>query len=105
MYIPDKTSPLHGGTQQIVRCDNGYGASIVRHSFSYGSDEGLFELGVFYYPCANSDECALDYSTPITDDVIGSLTEAEIEEMLGRIESLPKKEEPASTAENERVKT
>lgn len=61
---------------------NGYGASVLRSSYSFGGDRGLFELAVL----KDGDIC---YSTPITNDVIGYLTADEVTEHLQRIEKLP----------------
>jgi len=54
------------------KADNGYGASIVQHSFSYGHEEGLWELAVL------DKDGKLDYTTPITADVLGYLTEEKL---------------------------
>ena len=35
-----------GGTRHRYRFPNGYEASVVRHRYSYGGREGLFELAV-----------------------------------------------------------
>lgn len=61
---------------------NGYGASVLRSSYSFGGDRGLFELAVL----KDGDIC---YSTPITNDVIGYLTADEVTEYLQQIEKLP----------------
>lgn len=68
-------------TQYIFDFDNGYSASVVRGIGTYGGEEGLFELAVLH----NEKLC---YDTPITDDVIGWQTAAEIAELLNRIEAL-----------------
>lgn len=62
---------------------NGYGASVIRHSFSYGGDKGLYELAV----TKGGDLC---YSTPITDDVIGWLKPRDVAILLRNIQALPK---------------
>lgn len=62
--------------------ENGYGASVLRSSYSFGGDRGLFELAVL----KDGDIC---YSTPITSDVVGYLTADEVAEYLSRIEKLP----------------
>jgi hypothetical protein len=48
-----------------ARFDNGRGASVVKSPMSYGGDAGLYELAVL------DATGKLDYTTPITADVIG----------------------------------
>jgi hypothetical protein len=74
---------LNGGNQKIYRFDNGYGASVVNHSYSYGT-----ELAVLKFKSENNFDFELNYDTPITDDVIGHLHEAELENILKDIENL-----------------
>lgn len=75
-----------GGGIIHLRFPNGYGASIIRHFASYGNAEGLFEVGVL------GQDGSLDYTTPITEDVIGYLTPEEVRVLLLRIIALPKPE-------------
>ena len=82
MFEPVLTRCINGGTQDIYRFDNGYGASVVNHSFSYGT-----ELAVIQFH-GKDIEFSLVYSTPITDDVIGNLTDDEVEEVLQQIKDL-----------------
>lgn len=35
---------MRDGTQVVHKFENGYGASVVCHEFSYGGDQGLKEL-------------------------------------------------------------
>lgn len=80
MIILDR--PLNGGTQQVYKFNNGYGASVIRGGFmAYG---GL-ELAVLKF---KGDDWSLCYDTEITDDVIGYLDEEELTELLKRIEAL-----------------
>ena len=76
---------LHDGEQYVYRFNNGYGASVVRHLISYGSERGLWELAVLYF---EGDDWVLSYSTDITDDVIGYLTPVEVNALLHRIMGL-----------------
>lgn len=76
---------INGGSQVIHKFDNDFGASVVQHNFSYGSEDGLSELAVLKF---NGDEWDLTYDTEITDDVIGYLTEDDVKELLIRIEKL-----------------
>lgn len=69
------------GEQWEFEFNNKYGALVIRCDYSYGGNEGLFELAVLY----DDDLC---YSTPITDDVIGYLTDDEVSALLDRIEQL-----------------
>lgn len=77
---------LRGGRQVIHKFDNGYGASVVQHRFSYGGEEGLFELGVLSF--SDDGKWGLIYDTPITDDVLGWLTDEDVEAVLKQIEAL-----------------
>lgn len=80
-----ENNPLHNGEQYLYKFKNGYGASVVRHNFSYGGNEGLWELAVLIW---NENDWDLCYSTEITNDVIGYLTEDDVEVLLNRIGQL-----------------
>ena len=74
------------GEQRIYEFDNGFRASVIRGEHSYGGDVGLYELAVL-------DDDGLRYDTPITNDVIGRLTQTEVEDLLVRIKALEWTEE------------
>jgi hypothetical protein len=76
------SNPLNEGIQFHFKADNGYGASIVQHSYSYGYEQGLWELAVI------GKEGQIDYTTPITDDVLGYLSEEEVNATLDKITAL-----------------
>ena len=76
---------INGGSQVIHKFENGFGASVVQHEFSYGSEDGLSELAVLKF---DGDDWDIDYSTEITDDVIGYLTEEDVQDLLVQIEKL-----------------
>ena len=84
---------LFGGIQCLYCADNGYGASVVRHSASYGHEKNLWELAVIKWltdPTKNDEaKFHLVYNTPITDDVIGNLNNNEVTAILKQIEELP----------------
>ena len=67
--------------QKVHEFNNGYGASVVRGPGTYGYEEGLYELAVL-------KDGRLTYDTPITNDVIGYLTEEEVDEYLEKIKEL-----------------
>ncbi len=77
-----KKHPHLNGVISRITFDNGYGASVVKHEFSYGSDKGLYELAVLD---KNGD---LTYDTPITDDVIGYLREEDVTDVMEKIQKL-----------------
>ena len=84
-YIFNK-KPLMGGIQYLFKFENGYGASVIKHSYSYGSSDDLWELAVIKFV----DDCYwnLNYDTPITDDVIGYLTDEDVNTYLKQIKEL-----------------
>lgn len=76
---------LFDGEQFEIRFDNGFGASVIRHSGSYGGREGLFELMVISAPTGWD----ANYTTELmTVDPIGWLTETEVIDMLKDIAKL-----------------
>lgn len=77
---------LNGGEQIVHRFENGLGASVIRHGFSYGASQGLWELAVITF--TGEDTYELNYETPITNDVIGYLDDEDVQELLDRIEAL-----------------
>lgn len=80
--------PVHpSGVRALVFFQNGYGASVIRNSHSYGGADGLFELAVMK---GSNNEHVLCYDTPITDDVIGHLTPSQVTDLLVTIANLVK---------------
>lgn len=78
--------PIAGGKMGRVFFPNGYGASIVGGASGlYGDGVNTFELAVLK---GSKDDWDLCYDTPITDDVMGWRSEAEINEILAQIEQL-----------------
>lgn len=82
-----------GGTQRLYRFANGYGASVVQFLHSYGGIEGLWELAVVEFSGEAITRFRLTYDTPITDDVLGRLTDDDVDRLLGEIEALPQRVE------------
>ena len=70
------------GTQRKYKFPNGFGASVVMGPYSYGGTSGLWELAVLD---ANGD---LTYDTPVTEGVLGYLSESEVDIALDQIEAL-----------------
>ena len=81
--------PMRDGTQVVHKFENGYGASVVCHEFSYG-DQGLKELAVLTFP-DDDERYELCYSTEITEDVLGYLSDEDVADLLVKIEALEAK--------------
>lgn len=82
------------GVQKLYRFPNGYGASVVKGEHTYGGDEGLWELAVLTFADKNGTtlgdyDFEICYTTPICEDVVGHLTDEEVETYLYRIKELP----------------
>lgn len=90
MRKPVISESKHGGEQHVYRFGNGYGASVIRTRYSYGSDDGLYELAVTKYKGDDAFDFELCYDTEITNDVIGHLAESDVDALLEKIEALPK---------------
>lgn len=98
--ILEREHPVGNGVQKVYRFENDYGASVVRFGVSglasfpgggsYGADAGLWELGVIKFRGEGELDFSLTYSTPITDDVLGYLSDDDVENTLHQIAALPK---------------
>ena len=76
-----ETKEYANGVQVVHEFPNGYGASVVKHDFSYGGKDGLWEMAVL-------KEGELCYNTHITNDVIGYLSDADVKSTLKEIEQI-----------------
>lgn len=79
----------NGGDHRFYSFPNGYGASVIPDLYQgmyVQSDEEKFELAVL------NEQRDLVYDTPITDDVMGNLTEENVQEILKLIRALGSKE-------------
>lgn len=87
LFEATKGKVLHQESYKyIFKFDNNYGASVVKNPISYGHALDLFELAVIKF----TDEFTWDlcYTTEITDDVIGYLTNDDVLDLLERIKNL-----------------
>lgn len=90
--------PNWSGTSARMFFDNGYGVSVIKSDTSqgafgfggsYGGTEGLYELAVLK---GDSDNSKLTYETPVTDDVVGYLSEEGVTEYMRKVQELPDEE-------------
>lgn len=65
-----------------IQFENGFGVSVIKHKYSYGGPDGLYELAIL------DSDGEITYDTPITDDVIGYLTEDGVTALLAEIQLL-----------------
>lgn len=77
--------------QKLYRFSNGYGASVIRGEYTYGGDEGNWELAVLKF---EGEGYHLAYPKQICadEDVIGWLTDDQVDDLLVKIANLPKEE-------------
>ena len=75
-------APFMVGKKARTHFDNGYGVSVVSHSYSYGGRDGLYEVAVL-----DSDD-NLTYDTPVTNDVMGYLTEEDVTDVMKQVQNL-----------------
>ena len=83
-----KTRPGLRPEQTIYEFDNGYGASVLSGSLFYTSEEKPYELAVIKF--GSSWHWEIDYTTPITNDVLGYLNQEELDATIVAIGELPR---------------
>ena len=81
--IEFKPNPMGAdfGIVSRTQFDNGYEASVVKSEYTYGGNDGLYELAVF-------KDGQICYDTPITDDVIGYLRPEDVTDVMAKIQQL-----------------
>lgn len=72
-----------GGRMAKVKFANGYGASVITGPLCFTRDDAPYEIGV------TGEDGDLTFETPVTDGVIGYLTEEEADKVMEDIEALP----------------
>ena len=75
-------SPYQTGVTSRMVFENGYGVSVVSHTYSYGGKDGLFEVAVL------GKDGDLTYDTPVTNDVIGYLEPEGVAEIMEQVQGL-----------------
>jgi len=81
-FFPINDAPFMVGKKARMHFDNGFGVSVVSHTYSYGGRDGLYEIAVL-----DSDD-NLTYDTPVTNDVIGYLTEEDVTDVMKQVQDL-----------------
>lgn len=79
-----------GGWQTIYHFPNGYGASVISGEYFYTDIEHPYEMAVLKFDQYGNGQ--ITYATPITDDVLGHLTEEDVQDTLKQIMALPQQE-------------
>jgi len=77
--------PAGFGKQAIIFFDNGFGVSVVIYPFPYGGSQGFYKLAVI---TGDKDNFSITYSTPITNDVLGYLSEREVTRVMEKVQKL-----------------
>lgn len=80
-YIAE-VNRINNGVQKVYKFENGYGASVISHDYSYGGKKGLWELAVL------DSDGSLCYDSGITEDVLGHLNDPEVDRYLRKISQL-----------------
>jgi hypothetical protein len=91
--IEFKSHSFGEGVHGLLFFPNGYGVSVVRFKRpysdrgygSYTSNENEWEVAVLY---GNENEWDITYNTEITDDVLGHLTEGEVDWVMLQVQQL-----------------
>lgn len=85
-----ETRSLHGGEQAYFMFSNKLAVSVVRHEFSYGTEEGLWEAAVIKYGrLMNIKKLGIEGYEDVDDSVIGYMTEEMVEDFLDKVKKIP----------------
>lgn len=79
----DGSAVFADAKQATLQFDNGYGVSVISGEAFYTRPGCPYEMAI-----RHGEE--LCYATPITDDVMGYLTEDDVTERMRQVQELPK---------------
>ncbi len=80
-FKPHAIAGMGFDTQAKLDFDNGYGISVITGHAAYGDGDAHYEVAV-----SKGDH--LCYDTPITEDVIGHQTAADVDVIMKQIQEL-----------------
>ena len=76
-----KSATWNNGVVGQIDFENGWGVSVVKHDFSYGGKQGLYELAVI-----KGDE--IHYENPVANgDVVGYLKPEDVTRLMEQIQN------------------
>ena len=84
---------ISGGIQKVYKFGNGYGASVISNNYSYGNEQGLWEMALLTFKYNRKGELMWDvvYRNDFANgNVAGYLSDEEVLELLEWIKSLEK---------------
>lgn len=90
--LEKRDHPIGNGVQGLAFFPNGYGVSVVRFRIggsgygSYTDNENEWEVAILK---GDAQEWSLTYETPISDDVMGRLSEDDVTDLMKRVQELP----------------
>lgn len=70
------------GIQAKMKFENGWGVSVIKSKWSYGGDEGLYEMAVL------DKDGYISYNSGVIVDVAGYLTEEMVTELMRKVQGL-----------------
>lgn len=83
--VPNHSKMNNGNDARFIKkFDNGYSVSIIRHNFSYGGKQGLYEIGLMYL----GDLVCSEGITEDDDPVCGWLTYEDVIQKLEMVKNL-----------------
>jgi hypothetical protein len=83
--VLDHSSPIAPLEQWIYKFPNGFGASVVRGTHTYGGQEGLYEITVLKF---DGDDFRRTCATPITDSALGWQALEDVAAVLVKVAAL-----------------
>ena len=82
--IKERMTQAKDGIQYIFKFENNHGASIMKHSWSDGYEDNLWELAVIDF-IDDENNFEVNTRSELTRDVLGYLTDEEVKYYMGKI--------------------